>query len=133
MKISQLNEGYSGYELDKSQRAALLQKFPPLFPDVIAHHITTRFGTNKDDGLPPTPKNAEIIGETVDNNRGIQALVVQINGSVTRPDGSTYHITWSIDRSKGAKPAHSNNVIKEKGYKKVAPIALKLFPKFWAF
>jgi hypothetical protein len=133
MKISHLTEGYSGYELDKAQRAALLQQFPPLFPDVIAHHITTKFGTNKNDALPPTAKTAEIIGEAVDPERAVQALVVAINGSPSRPDGSLYHITWSLDRSKGAKPVHSNEVIKQRGYKKVAPVALKLSPKFWPF
>ena len=48
MKYSQLVEkqkGYTGFELDKKSRRALLSQFPPQFPDVIAHHITYKFGT----------------------------------------------------------------------------------------
>ena len=33
-----------------------------------------------------------------DDGAGVQALVVEIGGAARRPDGSTYHITWSSRR-----------------------------------
>src|SRR3546814_9902597 len=53
--------------------------------------------------------------DLVDDGEGLQALIVSIDGSTDRPDGSTYHITWSLDRSRGRKAVQSNDVIAERG------------------
>jgi len=37
--------------------------------------------------------------------------LVELNGSTRRSDGRLYHITWSLDRSKGKKPFHTNDII----------------------
>jgi hypothetical protein len=61
-------------------------------------------------------------------SRGVQALVVEIDGSVTRPDGSIYHITWSLDRAAGRKPLESNAVLLS-GWHRVRPIKIALIPR----
>jgi hypothetical protein len=48
-----------------------------------------------------------------DDGAGVQALVVEIGGTTRRPDGSAYHITWSLAR--GRRAAESNDVIRERG------------------
>ena len=45
------------------------------------------------------------------------------------PDGSTYHITWSLDRARGREPKQSNDVLRERGWERIgAPIPIRLTP-----
>ena len=113
-----------GWKLDCQQRDALLELFPPLWPDVIADHVTLESGA---DPALPGEVRATIVGE-VNDEEGLQAMVVAIDGSTDRPDGSTYHITWSLDRARGRKPVESNKVIAERGWTalpKAMPITLE--------
>jgi hypothetical protein len=114
-----------GWKLDGEQRSWLLNLFSSAYPDVIADHVTLSSGTDKK--RPPKDTSAEIIGQ-VDDGAGVQAFVVKIDGTTDRPDGSTYHITWSIDRSKGRKARDSNDVIRTLGWQELEqpmPITLK--------
>ena len=45
----------------------------------------------------PPPRGAEgsVVG-VADDGAGVQALVVEIGGTTRRPDGSAYHVTWSL-------------------------------------
>lgn len=133
MRYNQLTEkkrkGYTGFELNRKSRQMLLAKFPPKFPDVYAEHVTYKFGVGED-AVPSEPKSAEIVGYVSDNS--LEALVVAINGKTTRPDGKTFHITWSLDKSKGRKPVHSNNLI-EADWEKIQPVPIRLHPKFFSF
>jgi hypothetical protein len=84
-----------------------------------------------DDKYPlPTATQAQVVG-TVDDLMGVQALVLMIDGSTSRPDGSVYHITWSL--GPGRKPVDSNKVIAHQGYKPVSPVAIEMDPQFFAF
>ena len=115
---------YAAFVLDNNARRALLDRVPPKYPDVLAHHITEKFGIPKpSDPVRSRAVHATVIGH-VDDGAGVQAVVVEVNGSSTRKDGSTYHITVSIDRSAGRKPVDSNRVIKEKGWTKVQPFTI---------
>lgn len=104
-----------GWKLDREDRAALLDRFPPEWPDVDADHITLDAGADEDTPLPGEVR-AEIVG-SADDGRGLQAMVVAVDGTTDRPDGSTYHITWSLDRAQGRKPVESNEVIAAQGWR----------------
>ena len=131
MKINQiLTEGYIAFELDKKDRSHLLEKFPPKYSDVIGHHITYKFGVSSDTKLPKGSKNIEVVGYA-DDGDSIEALVVAVNGSTTRPDGKIYHITWSLDREKGRKPVHSNALIEKNGFTRIDPIKISAKPEFF--
>ena len=123
-----LDEMYIAFELDKKSRRQLAKVFEPKYPEFIGHHITYKFDVPKDAKIPSAPKSVEVIGYA-DDGEGIEALVVALNGKKDRPDGNTYHITWSLDRDKGKKPAHSNNLIATQGFKNVAPIQIVVKPK----
>lgn len=124
-----MTKGYVGWSLDEQTRDKLLALFPPAYERVIAHHCTLKFGV--DDKYPlPTATQAQVVG-TVDDLMGVQALVLMIDGSTSRPDGSVYHITWSL--GPGRKPVDSNKVIAHQGYKPVAPVAIEINPQFFAF
>ena len=110
-----------GWLLDDLQRTQLLKIFPPAYPDVIADHVTLASGSEPK--APPIDTNAEVMGHVIDG-AGVEALVVSIDGTTNRPDGSTYHITWSIDRSKGRKARDSNDVIRRLLWQPLAPAIL---------
>jgi hypothetical protein len=114
----------TGWTLDREDRKRLLEHFAPRYADVVADHVTLRIGGG---GLP-TEGSGEVIGE-VDDGDGVQALVVRIGGTSDRPDGSTYHITWSLDRARGRKPVESNDVIARLGWRPLSePIPIRLHP-----
>jgi hypothetical protein len=117
--------GFIGWALDGREREALLARFPPRYGNVVADHVTLKFGDAA--ARLPTETSGEIVGEA-DDGRGVQALVVRIGGTTDRPDGSTYHVTWSLGPGRQAK--ESNDVIARLGWRALAePAPLKLIPQ----
>lgn len=121
-------KGYSGYRLNDDSRSKLAGIFPPKYSEFIGHHITERFGIRKSEANLPDTVDARVVGYA--ETDGLEALVVEINGTTQRPDGSTYHITWSLDRTKGFKPVHSNNLLKN-GWQNMDPINIHVTPQFF--
>lgn len=111
----------TGWRLDRDDRSELLDRFPPKFPDTVAEHVTLQSGT---DCPLPTARTGEVIGE-IDDGAGVQALVVRIGGTEKRPDGSTYHITWSL--GPGRKARESNDVLRDRAWDRFnAPVPVEL-------
>jgi hypothetical protein len=106
---AQAGEGTTviGWRLERAQRRELLQQFPPRYQNVVADHITLR---SKASEHAPLPEEAlgEVVGR-VDDGAGVEALVVTIGGTTDRPDGSIYHLTWSL--SPGREARESNEVL----------------------
>ena len=120
-----VHEAYKAYVPDAMERKELLQMFKPKYPKIYAHHVTYSM-KNKDKMPPPDINSAEIVG-WADSGDGLEAAVVAIDGSTERPDGGTYHITWSLDPEK-YKPVNSNNLIAQ-GWEKLAqPVKISLTP-----
>lgn len=113
---------YNGWLLSEDDREKLLAIFVPKFPEVIAHHVTLSFGKD----FIPDPVTAQIVGYAC-NPDGVECFVVTLDGTSERPNGGTFHITWSIDRAAGFKPVHSNNLLIE-GFEKIEPIDIMLTP-----
>ena len=111
--------------MDAEERAQLLVRIPPKFANVIAEHVTLQLSGTCD---LPAARSGEVVGE-IDDGAGVQALIVRIAGTTNRPGGSTYHITWSLDRSRGRKPVESNEVIRKFGWRPLPePIPIQLRP-----
>ena len=120
-------ESIIGWKLDREQRAELLLQFPPLYPIVVADHVT--LCRTADDAPLPGEAEAEIVGRA-DDGRGVEAMVVRLNGTTDRPDGSTYHITWSLADGRSAR--ESNDVIAALGWTPFAlPMPVILTPARW--
>ncbi|THD54424.1 hypothetical protein [Phenylobacterium sp.] len=116
---------YAGWLVDPDGRAALLARVPPRYAVVVAHHVTLKFGDVA--AVPPAATVGEIVGEA-DDGAGVQVLVVAIEGSPARPDGGTFHITWSL--APGREARESNDVIALRGWTPIsAPIPVRLIPK----
>ena len=117
-----------GWKLDREQRKELLQQFPPTYRDVDADHVTLRTRAAEDAPLPQET-DGEIIGRA-DDGRGVEAMVVAIGGTTDRPDGSTYHITWSLEP--GRKAQESNDVLAARDWTAFdLPMPVKLEPERW--
>lgn len=113
-----------GWKLDREQRSELLERFPPRYAQAVADHVTLE--TEAEEKDLPAPVEAAIVGHAHDR-RGVEALVVRIDGTTDRPDGSTYHITWSL--SPGRRARESNDVLRDKGWESFeGPISIKLTP-----
>ena len=116
---------YVGWAVDDGERPGLLARFPPRYPEVVADHVTLKFGDRA--ARVPTETTGEIVGEA-DDGRGVQALVVRIGGTTDRPDGSTFHITWSL--APGRKAKESNDVIAQRGWSPIdPPVPVTLHPR----
>lgn len=118
----------SGWKLALESRDRLLAHYRPRYPDLDADHVSLE----TDDGALAMPPQAvaEVVG-VADDGAGVQALVVRLNGTTARPDGLTYHITWSLDRAAGREPGESNDVIRARGWTAGAVVPITLTPALW--
>ena len=113
-----------GWKVPRHQRERLLERFPPKYDEVIADHVTLSAGAAPDTPLPRKPE-ARIVGRADDGS--LECLVAELDGTTDRPDGSTYHITWSL--GPGRKAIQSNDVLREQGWEPIGePIPLDLQP-----
>lgn len=113
-----------GWLLAEEDRERLLEQFPPKYENTVAHHVTLK--TEAEQDPLPHEVRAQIVGFAYDD-RGVQAMVVAIDGTTDRPDGSTYHITWSL--GEGRRARESNDVLKERGWEELDhPIPISLEP-----
>jgi hypothetical protein len=115
----------TGWKLTSDERASLLERFPPKYENVVADHVTLRTGATPETPLPREVE-AEVVGHA-DDGESLECLVVSIDGTTDRPDGSTYHITWSL--GPGRRARESNDVLRDRGWKPVEkPIPIQLRP-----
>ena len=105
----------TGWKLPSEEREALLERFPPRYENVIADHVTLRVGATSATPLP-RKVDARIVGRA-DDRKSLECLVVELDGTTDRPDGSTYHITWSL--GPGRKARESNDVLRDQGWEHV--------------
>lgn len=115
----------TGWKLPRDDRERLLDRFPAKYENVIADHVTLRTGATPATPLPRKP-DAQVVGRA-DDGMSLECLVVELDGTTNRPDGSTYHITWSL--GPGRKARESNDVLRDIGWEPVgAPIPIELDP-----
>ena len=119
-----------GWRLDPDQREALLERFPPHYDRIVADHVTLAAKVRA--GAPLPAETAGYIVGRADDGDGVEAMVVEIAGTTDRPDGSTYHLTWSLDRAKGRRAVESNDVIRDRGWQPLDPkVPIRLNPGLW--
>ena len=113
----------TGWKLPQDDRSRLLECFPAKYRNVIADHVTLRTGATPQTPLPPKPQ-AQVVGRA-DDSESLECLVVELDGTTNRPDGSTYHITWSL--GPGRKARESNDVLRDRGWQPIdEPIPISM-------
>jgi hypothetical protein len=116
----------TGWKLPQVERELLLRQFPPKYENVVADHVTLRVGATPETPLPDKPQRSKVIGRA-DDGRSLECLVVEIDDTTDRPDGSTFHITWSL--GPGRRGRESNDVLRDQGWDYIeAPIPVELEP-----
>ena len=114
-----------GWKLPGDERKLLLDRFRPKYEKVVADHVTLSTGATPQTPLPKEV-SAEIVGRT-DDGDSLECLVVALDGTTDRPDGSTYHITWSL--GPGRRARESNDVLRERGWQPLGePLPVRLEP-----
>ena len=116
---------YTGWLLDPDARDALLARFPPRYPIVVAHHVTLKFGDET--AQPPAEVTAEIVGAADD---GAERPGPGGRPSTPAPRGrtsGTFHITWSL--AEGREARESNAVITQGWAPLPQRVAVRLIPK----
>src|SRR3954447_8352332 len=115
----------TGWKLPREERDMLLRRFPPRYENVVADHVTLRVGSTPETPQPRKP-DARVVGHC-DDRESLECLVVELDGTTDRPDGSTFHITWSL--GPGRKARESNDVLRDRGWEPLpAPIPVELEP-----
>lgn len=115
----------TGWKLPRDERKRLLQRFLPKYERTIAEHVTLQAGASEGT-TPPRPATAQIVGRA-DDEKSLECLVVAIDGTTDRPDGSTYHITWSLGPRRRAK--ESNDVLRNQGWQPIdRSISIRIHP-----
>lgn len=117
-----------GWKLDPDCRDLMLSRFPPCYGRVVADHVTRHVDHEPDATPPPEIANARIVGRA-DDGTGVETLVVALNGTTTRPDGGTWHITWSLAEGRGARD--SNALLTESGWEPLDGGQLRITPAVW--
>lgn len=113
-----------GWKLDRGERGQLLKRFAPSYAEPVADHVTLDADA-ADKPLPPRVA-ATIVGRA-DDGGGVEAIVVAIDGKTDRPDGSTFHITWSL--GSGRRAVESNDVIAKCGWERFdRPVPVTVIP-----
>lgn len=119
-----INGSILGWKLPPHERERLLDRFPPRYQRVIADHVTLEVGSPK--GELPLETEGLVVGRA-DDQESLECLVVEIGGTSGRPDGSTYHITWSLGPDRRAKD--SNDVLAAQGWDPIDdPVRIDLRP-----
>src|SRR3954462_13852385 len=116
----------TGWKLPQVERDLLLQRFPPKYDNVVADHVTLRTGATPETPLPREPQSSKVVGRA-DDGESLECLVVELDGTTERPDGWTYHITWSLGPNRQAR--ESNDVLRDPGWEYIpAPFPIDLEP-----
>ena len=113
-----------GWKLERDEREELLKRLPPRYARAVADHVTLKVDAQRE----PLPGDvrAAIVGRA-DDGQGVEAYAVAIDGTTDRPDGSVFHVTWSLDEGRRAR--ESNDVLKERGWDELdQPVPLTLTP-----
>ena len=100
---------YSGYLVNNKQSLLDTLKtsgIEPKHEKLIAEHITHKY---PDKEKAPDASSAEVYGYA--HNDGVDALLMRVNGSTHRADGTPYHVTLSV--AGGHKPAESGPMLQK--------------------
>jgi hypothetical protein len=117
-----------GWKLDPDCRDMMLSRFPPRYERVVADHVTRHFNHELDAAAPPAISNARIVGRA-DDNVGVETMIVALDGTTTRPDGGTWHVTWSLAEGRSAR--ESNDLLADNGWEPLDGGQLRLTPAVW--
>jgi hypothetical protein len=106
---------YLAFVLDDRSRALLLERLPPRFSNVIAHHVTLIYPKTEGEKAKMRRMYIQLLDQECDVEvyreyvgEHIHAAGVIFNGATTKMLGGFYHVTMSLENP--AKPVDSNKL-----------------------
>lgn len=119
---------YLAFKLSDSSRHTLLLSFHAKFSKVYAHHVTIEFNLTEE-------KLKKMLGELGTSKvkvyvtgfsrmDDIECATIKFNGHTKRPDGGTYHLTYSLNPPK--KPVDSNSLLLASAGEPMYPLAREI-------
>lgn len=117
---------YTGYLISEESRKKLAELYPPTFNTYLGHHITLEFNP-KEPIEPEQPSTVQVIGYAKDDKN--EGFLVEVDGTINRPAGGKFHITWSINKENGGRPAMTNGLMDHA--ERITPILIQVTPKIF--
>lgn len=110
---------YSGYLVSRDAVLSDLarQGIAPAFENVVCEHVTYRY---PDPDPAPPFEEMRVVGHAVGD--GVQAVLIEVDGTSERGDGELYHITVSL--AEGHKPHESKLLVREGDVTPVEPFTV---------
>lgn len=103
---------YLAFVLSENARAILLLSFHPRFSKVYAQHVTVEFKLTAEK-LEAIKKQfgsrLKVTATGMCRSSVIECVTIRVNGDTRRPDGGTYHLTYSLELPK--RPVDSNELL----------------------
>lgn len=115
---------YLAFVLSDNARSMLLLSFRPKFSKVYVHHVTVEFRLTQeklDKILQELGDPKKVVLTGFSRSDHLELATVTLNGKTKRPDGGTYHITYSLDPPK--KPVDSNQLLLATGGEAMYPMS----------
>jgi len=119
---------FSGWEVELSERRKIYQVIRPIYNDIYWQYLVCQYGAN----AAPLATCGEVVG-WYDNHEGQQLVLFSIDGSLHRPDGRYFHLSWSRDHVlMGRKPLQSYTPLEIVDWQQIEPFTVDLVPKLFA-
>lgn len=119
---------YNGWELELSERRKVYEVIKPVYNDLYWQRLVCAFNVTE----APTAICGEVMG-WFDKDEGQQLVIFAIDGSLYRPDGRLYHLSWSRDYAiMGRKPYQSYTALEITEWQPVEPFTVALVPKLFS-
>lgn len=117
---------YLAFKLTENAKREILSMVTPKYKKIECDHITIEFD-NPTEELQSKFANStlEVVGYQF--GEGVDCLIVEVDGSIKRPDGGVFHVTLSLKG--GHKANESNAVIKQQGYNIIIPFPIQGSPE----
>lgn len=120
---------YNGWELELSERRKIYQAIHPVYNDLYWQRLVCAFNVT----AAPTATCGEVVG-WFDKGEGQQLVIFKIDGSLYRPDGHIYNLSWSRDYAvMGRKPYQSYTPLAISDWQPFdQPFTVELVPKLFS-
>jgi hypothetical protein len=120
-----IEQKYLAFVLDAGAKQAIRDHFKPRFRRKVCHHITLQFDLTDESFVVLSEEfndaTLSVVGYQAGN--GVDCVACSVNGSVRRPDGSIFHVTYSLAPGHGA--GESNELLKQQGYQSCIPFRIQ--------
>lgn len=118
----------SGWVIELTERDRIRAVIRPVYNDTFPQNLMCEFGATQ----APSATSGGVVG-WFDDQQGQQMVIFRIDGSVLRPDGRPYQLSWSRDYAlMGKKPFDSRKPLLITEWQSLdEPVVIALVPQLF--